>query len=68
MKSKLVKCGSQAYYVEIVAQSHVAVFRDDSGTPGWGRRLGRTSTFDDALTIIKADAGSKRVTVRDCLT
>ena len=67
MKSKIVRCGSRAYYVEIVARSHIAVFLDSPGRRGLGKRLGRASSLEDALSIIKADAGYKQVIIQDCL-
>ena len=66
MNSKLVRCGSKGYYVDIITQNTVAVFLDNSRTRGYGTRLGRVGSFEDAMVMIKADAGSKRMVIQDC--
>ena len=66
MKSKLVRCGNNGYYVEIKTVNSVAVFHDNASTEGWGARLGRAGSYEEALLMIRTDAGSKRLVIRDC--
>lgn len=66
MNAKLVRCGSKSYFLDIITEKAVAVFVDNARMRGFGTRLGRAGSLEDALVMIREDAGSKRLVIQDC--